>query len=104
MPKFNSSQLSLLDELSELYPLFCIIDNSGTFEPEIYVCNEHVTATAMSPFLSFRRWIRITQIIEANSLYVNNQNSLTTVVTQIDNLKIVNKERKFDNSFTWIKF
>jgi len=104
MAKFNNSQLVLLDELSGLYNLFCIIDTSGTFEPEIYISGEFVTPTLTNPYLSLRVWIRITLLINESSLFVNSNNSLSTIKDQIDILKVTNKERKFDNTFKWLKF
>lgn len=105
MDRINNSQLNLLDELAELYPIMCIIDSTGTLGTEVYISHEHITPTITNTYLSIRRWTRITSTIESNSMYVNNQNSLAAIVNQIDMQKYCNRERKFDaNKFTWIKF
>jgi hypothetical protein len=100
---FNSNQIDLLDALSAEYQLVLVIDETNTLKPEIYHVSEYRDSTANNLFFSINGYKRITNIVEANSVYVNNTNALRTIVTQIDNLPINNRERKFSNHFKWIK-
>lgn len=104
MEKFNRNQIELLEELSDKYNVFVIIDNSGIFNIEVYISNSYRTATETNPYLSIGNYRKITNIIEQNSVYINNTNILNTILTAIDNLNVVNKEKLFSTHFQWIKF
>ena len=102
--KFSKQQIELLESLGNDYNVYVILDRFNIVEPEIYICDEFREAVNNIHFHSLRIYKRITDVISANSTYVNNVNSLGAITTKIDGMDMVVRERKYEESFYWIKF
>ena len=100
----NNNQVNLLTALSELYIVLMVFDPSNILKPEIFVTTSYITKTDSNPFLSIKNYKVISSIVESNSVYINNRDTLGTIITQIDNMQFINVERKFSEQFMWIKF
>lgn len=102
--KFSKQQIELIESLSINYNVYVILDRFNTIKPEVYICDEFREAVNNIYFHSLRVYKRITSIIDDNSTYINNVNSLGAIATKIESMVMVTKERKYDKSFYWVKF
>jgi len=103
MAKLKKQQLDLLEDLSKDHQIYIIVDRFDLFEPEIYVCNDFREAVNGVAFHSLRNYKKITSIVDSNSTYVNSPSAIGVINTAIDIMIPITQERKYSETFIWIK-
>ena len=104
MEKFNQQQNELLEELSKAYTnVLIMIDPTNTMFVEVYIVTEFREATHDNKFHSIRGWKKINHVLSDNSTFTNSKDIMGAIVTRIDDIPNISKERRFSEYFIWKK-
>ncbi len=102
--QINKAQSELLDALSAHYNIIAVIDPSDSLRPEFYESQEIRYPTRDVPHVSLAGYRKITDVIDGNSTYVNSPGALEIIITKIDSMAVVRKERIYSIGFNYVKF